>query len=162
MYYRHVKPSLVPAVAVLSVLLVFSAVVSRGELDYILRGREVSATIDSAVDKFQGEVGQRGRRLVKDVTFHFLEAEGTKRQGRDEVYAYWEVPESGTVQINYIPGRDGSARVVGNGPKVFPALFVFCLFGLTSIGVVRAYEESNRRARLARRRLWGEEESDAE
>ncbi len=145
------KPPILPVLSVLGGLLVLSGLLSLPELSFQLNAQRAAATVESSERTMTGQLGQRGRATVQVVGFRYREADGTDRRGRDTLRTYWEAPEVGrTVEVDYIPGPNGSARLAGNGPKVMPALFVFCLLALVAVGLILALEKANCRRNLER------------
>jgi hypothetical protein len=99
------------------------------ELIYLVRGREGPAVIARAY-----EVEKRGRwGLVTGtrvaVDFEFLDSEGNRRKGHDEMSSGWQPPRDGPVRVQYTPGADGSSRLAGHvnwfGPAVFAVALVY-------------------------------------
>jgi hypothetical protein len=145
------KPSILPVVLPLVLLLVISAHLSRGELAYLLRARRATATVDSS-ERMLLPGTPRTRRMVQEVTFHFRDAAGSQWQGRDRLDNYWEAPEvGGKVRVEYLRGRRRSARIVGNGAKLAPALFIFSVLALATVGGVLAWERRSKRRRRGKK-----------
>lgn len=144
---RWKPPSIRPLVTGLCVLGVVSAVFSLGELKYLLLSRRATALVDSST-RVSTRSSPKGGQVVQLVQYHFREADGTPRQGSDQLAAYWLAPKAGDrVQVQYLAGRPGSQRLVGNGAKVMPALFILCIVGLLAVFVVLTLEKRNRTRR---------------
>ncbi|HEV2972608.1 MAG TPA: hypothetical protein VGY55_21755, partial [Pirellulales bacterium] len=78
----------------------------------------------------------------------------------DLLATYWLAPAAGaSIQVEYLPGRPGSERIVGNGPQLMPKLFILCVLALLAVFVVLAIERRNR-ARAVRDHRQGVDESE--
>jgi hypothetical protein len=113
------------SLAVAAVFFAASAWFTFGELRYAIWGREVEARIVSVVETAE----YRGRRSggdvpVKIVEYIFQETDGPGRREKDRVSIDWTPPESGTVVVEYVPGRKDASRLAGKSYVVAVLVFV--------------------------------------
>lgn len=130
------------ALLVAGVLFLGSGIYAYSELMYLIRGRDVTATITEAhkVTK-RGRFGlSRGQQI--EVDYRFKDHEGNERTGSDRMDEDWPVPPDRKVEVRYRPGPDGSSRVAGRIGWI--TLIIFGL-GLTTVCVfgIRLWREAN-------------------
>jgi hypothetical protein len=101
------------------------------EFDYFTRGKETMAKIVSMTR-------QSGRRSGSErlhIGFAFLDPSGAQRTGEAWEAVNWVPPTHGLLKIQYTPGTNGRARVLGNVNWIGLALFfgslaIFGFFGI--------------------------------
>lgn len=120
---------------ILFALVVFlvSGFFAYGELKFSLWGKTAQANISRTFET--EEPGRRGRsRPLLAVEYSFTEADGTPRNERDDVPRGSQIPSSGPITVEYLPGVADSSRILGHSSKMAVYVFLGCLAILAFAG----------------------------
>ena len=92
-------------------LFLITGCLSYGELRYWMSGRDAEAVVSKSFETY----GKRGRPTnTATVEYDFVEPDGTRRGGSDDV-PLQKAPDVGDrVKVRYMPGADGKSRLAGN------------------------------------------------
>ena len=111
------------------------------EFLYLVNGREATATVSKTYPAVShGRYGSRSPRLA--IEYEFVDADGHRRSGRDDVRADWPIPSDGKVKVRYRPGEDGSCRLAGRVSWGAILIFFVCLCAVGFFGF-RLIREAN-------------------
>jgi hypothetical protein len=133
------------------VLFLVSCFLSYAELVYLLRGKQVQATVTSAYETpIRGRFGTV-RGMQRTVEYAFTEADGTRRTDSDTVSLDWDLPNNGTVPVQYTPGAEGRSRLAGHVNLVALVIFAVSVVVLGIFGY-RLWREASEATKPRRRR----------
>ena len=111
------------------------------EMRYMILGRTSKGRITQV--KPYSEPGRRGRtnqRLSVEYSFK-TEPQGSILNERDNVSSDWQLPEGGSVPIQYISGSPDSSRLAGNRNMMWVIVF-FGSLGIMSVFLFMLYLEA--------------------
>src|SRR5262245_23356676 len=96
------------------------------EFLYLVNSREATATVSKTYPAAShGRYGSGGSRLA--VEYEFVDADGRRRSGRDDVREDWPIPSDGKIKVRYRPGEDGACRLAGRVNWGAILIFFVCL-----------------------------------
>ena len=139
------------------VLLIVSCFFGYEELSYLIRGKEISATVTQVTDiTTRSRTGEHTHRQVE---FAFTEPNGTKRTGEDNMSTNWTPPSSGVVKVRYTPGSDGRARLAGKVNWIGIGMFVvaMCLISFFGVRLWLEAREATRPIKKKKRRRYDDD-----
>ena len=96
------------------IALIVCGLFSYGEMTYFILGRTAEANLTKA-EEITVRSGRFGARTSQKLSleYAFVEADGTRRTGRDTVDLDWAFPADKKVAVRYTPGNDGKSRLAG-------------------------------------------------
>jgi hypothetical protein len=119
------------------------------ELNYAVRGLVADGDIRSIQQGTQS--GRRGRtREVWKVEYDFPDKTGARISARETLPIDWSPAADRKVQVQYIPGSDGSARIYGRG-NTFAVIVFIVICVVMSFFAIRLFLE----ARAATEEVYG-------
>ena len=131
------------------VAVVITGYISWGELRYKILGRSAEATVtQSREEQRRSRHGRRYRILVVEYTFS--EADGTRRNDRDEVSPGTPVSRP-TTRGQYLPGVAHSSRLTGQ-ENVFAVLIFVGSLAWMGYSIFRIAREANAPIKTSRRK----------
>jgi hypothetical protein len=112
------------------------------EFLYLVNSREATATISKTYPAVtRGRFGSaKSQKLA--IEYEFVDADGLRRSGRDDVRGDWPIPSDGKVKVRYRPGEDGACRLAGRVNWGAILIFIVCL-GVVGFLGFRVIREAN-------------------